>query len=455
MKYLPKGISVKDLEDVNTSRERSPRRPSSPTTNEFDDLSTNQGTRSSWKAGKNCAVEEDNPSAAQKRTWSDLRPTGRQKIYGFSPATRRSGANRPPSTHSISSMFTPRTGEDVIGGRAVLHDDVINAIAPVPGGDVDNQRPVRFLSAGEDRAVVLSEWDLDDGGYKEVARWTGGHSSGVNAVAVLGTGGDGTQLRFATGGRDTDVRLWSMENGEAVSESVGRFQGHELTVTALLGSDDGKHVVSGSRDGSVVVWDAEHDHMQAHVNLSRNLVTALAWYGSSESQQVIQTSEDLVTKLWDMRAGSVVLKFDVTQYIPLCVSSHAGSSEFHVVTGHKGVAGGEGGECRLWDVRNGKCIDSTSRRGGHSGSVVGVSALAPGVFATCGTDSSVRLWNDSTLSRVGKSRTVAGGSLSVAAGMDGAFAAGSHFGGVRVWSVCMDEQEEVSLNRAVFAPGGG
>jgi WD40 repeat protein len=50
------------------------------------------------------------------------------------------------------------------------------------------------------------------------------------------------------------IRVWDAETGNVV---IGPLRGHEDYVTSVGFSQDGRCIVSGSRDKTIRVWDAE------------------------------------------------------------------------------------------------------------------------------------------------------------------------------------------------------
>ncbi|THH13419.1 hypothetical protein EW146_g6789, partial [Bondarzewia mesenterica] len=77
----------------------------------------------------------------------------------------------------------------------------------------------------------------------------GKHTSWVNSVAFSPDG-----KHIVSGSGDKTIRVWDAETGAAVSAP---FEGHTLGVTSVAFSPDGKRIVSGSGDTTIRVWDAE------------------------------------------------------------------------------------------------------------------------------------------------------------------------------------------------------
>jgi|AntAceMinimDraft_5_1070358.scaffolds.fasta_scaffold01318_3 WD40 repeat protein len=102
------------------------------------------------------------------------------------------------------------------------------------------------------------------------------HGGAVMSVAWLDGGG------FATGGEEGMVGMWSSVTGECAA----RLTGHTHAVTCLLHvetAQQGRRVVSGSRDRSVRVWKIEGNMGRTSQTLSGHTdhVTALAFATSS------------------------------------------------------------------------------------------------------------------------------------------------------------------------------
>ena len=123
-------------------------------------------------------------------------------------------------------------------------------------------------------------------------RWEG-HRRGVNAAAY----GPSTGCAY-TAGRDLTIRQWSRRE----AESIRSLEGHELNIAALALSPDERLLCSGARDTSVRLWDTDSGAQLAMNKTPRNLVTALRWV-PGEGTSVLQASEDLRLRVWDVRSG--------------------------------------------------------------------------------------------------------------------------------------------------------
>ena len=60
--------------------------------------------------------------------------------------------------------------------------------------------------------------------------------------------------RIVSGSRDTTVRLWDADTGQQIGQPMTR---HRDVVRSVAFSPDGKRIVSGSLDNTVRVWNVD------------------------------------------------------------------------------------------------------------------------------------------------------------------------------------------------------
>jgi WD40 repeat protein len=75
-----------------------------------------------------------------------------------------------------------------------------------------------------------------------------GHTDSVNSVAFSPDG-----QHIVSGSDDKTIRVWNAMTGETVA---GPFTGHTDWVMSVAFSPDGQHIVSGSGDQTICVWNA-------------------------------------------------------------------------------------------------------------------------------------------------------------------------------------------------------
>jgi WD40 repeat protein len=75
-----------------------------------------------------------------------------------------------------------------------------------------------------------------------------GHTDEVDSVAFSPDG-----KHIVSGSHDKTIRVWDAVTGDIVS---GPFEGHTSAVNSVAFSPDGKYIVIGSDDKTIRVWDA-------------------------------------------------------------------------------------------------------------------------------------------------------------------------------------------------------
>ncbi|TFK62569.1 WD40 repeat-like protein, partial [Pluteus cervinus] len=141
-----------------------------------------------------------------------------------------------------------------------------------------------------------------------------GHKSDVNSVAYSPDG-----RHVVSGSNDHTVRIWDASTGQQVGQPL---QGHSRIVTSVAYSPDSRHVVSGSSDTTVRIWDAGTGQqvgqpLQGHSSEVRSvayspdgshplqghssIVTSVAY--SPDGRHVVSGSEDNTVRIWDASTG--------------------------------------------------------------------------------------------------------------------------------------------------------
>ncbi|KAI5117482.1 hypothetical protein M0805_003363 [Coniferiporia weirii] len=169
-------------------------------------------------------------------------PDGKHIVSGSSDRTLR-----------IWDIYTGKAvGEPLTG-----HSDYIRSVAYSPDG--------RHIVSGSDD-YTLRIWDAHT--RKPVGEPLTGHSHWVWSIAYspdgkhIASGSSDRTLRIwdahirkAVGESltaDMTIRIWDTHTGKAVGESL---TGHSHWVKSVAYSPDGRHIVSGSEDNSLRIWD--------------------------------------------------------------------------------------------------------------------------------------------------------------------------------------------------------
>ena len=123
-----------------------------------------------------------------------------------------------------------------------------------------------------------------------------GHTSSVVSVVFSSDG-----RHIVSGSSDQTIRVWDAQTGGQVGNPL---QGHTNLVNSVAFSPDGRHIVSGSRDQTIQVWDAQTggqvgNPLQGHPGR----VNSIAF--SPDGRYIVSGSEDQTIRVWDVQASII------------------------------------------------------------------------------------------------------------------------------------------------------
>jgi WD40 repeat protein len=171
-----------------------------------------------------------------------------------------------------------------------------------------------------------------------------GHKAQVNDIAFI----LGTRL-LATSSDDKSLRVWNLDTGNQVGEPL---LAHDAGVTRIAASPDGRWIVSGAADGSILVWEVATNETVAELKRVPVLFKGHeeeVWDPSvifaPDSETFASASLDKTVCVWKRKTGEIVLG-------PLKVGSDANSVAYS--PDGKKLAAGTDKHIIVWNTKTGK-----------------------------------------------------------------------------------------------------
>ena len=189
---------------------------------------------------------------------------------------------------------------------------------------------------------------------------------------------DGTHA--LTGSRDGTVQLWDLADGRCMH----KLEGHREVVYDVAFSADQRLALSASHDKSVRVWDLESGKCTRVLKGHVNEVWKAIW--SADSCRALSGSNDDTIRLWDVATGQCLRAF----------KGHTGHIRAlaWAEDQRRMLSGSWDNTVRLWDTHTGECLRVYS---GHTHSVMAVAWTPDNSRALTGSsDRTVRLWEINT-----------------------------------------------------------
>jgi len=164
-----------------------------------------------------------------------------------------------------------------------------------------------------------------------------GHEGPVQSVAVSA---DGRTL--LSGSADQTLILWDLESGEIIRS----LSGHTGTVHSGVFLNNGRHALSASADGSLILWDLETGESLRQFTGHQGPIYDIALHPTEP--WALSASADQSLILWDLESGEIVRQF----------TGHTGAVT-SVAIHHEGLLAISGSTDRsviIWDVASGEVL---------------------------------------------------------------------------------------------------
>ena len=204
------------------------------------------------------------------------------------------------------------------------------------------------------------------------------HQHGVTTIAL-----SFNQKFLATGGMSGDIRTWEIRSRELISH----LKEHTSKVTKIQILPDDIHLISSSRDKSILGWDLKNEkrisnHTQRKGGINSYTISPV------NPSQILSIGQERMITYWDMAKSQ-------PEYTLNSSPNPAESDELFTINcspdGKFFVTGGSLGIIRLWELGTGKCV---AEQKGHS-AVIECAVFSPDgkQIVTTGQDGLVLVWN--------------------------------------------------------------
>ncbi|RXM35985.1 WD repeat-containing protein 48 [Acipenser ruthenus] len=216
---------------------------------------------------------------------------------------------------------------------------------------------VVLVLAGATLFLVIWKRDLYQVSYvirDEVEKY---NRNGVNALQL-----DPTLNRLFTAGRDSIIRIWSV-NQHKQDPYIASMEHHTDWVNDIVLCCNGKTLISASSDTTVKVWNAHKGFCMSTLRTHKDYVKALAY--AKDKEVVASAGLDRQIFLWDVNTLTALTASNNT----VTTSSLSGNKDSIyslamnqmgtvIVSGstEKCLSGSSDGTIRLWSLGQQRCI---------------------------------------------------------------------------------------------------
>ncbi|MGK7881377.1 MAG: hypothetical protein AB4060_14965 [Crocosphaera sp.] len=228
----------------------------------------------------------------------------------------------------------------------------------------------QYLVFGSYKTVKL--WDVQSQTLIDTFK---GHQGWVTSIAF-----SPDNKHIVSGSYDNTIKLWDWDINS--KKLIHTFEGHEDWVNSVAFSPDGKYLVSGSNDNTVKLWNVQDKKLIHTFKGHQDSVNSVAFSPNKKDQYIVSGSDDKTVKRWDVQSKKLIHSFEGHQNY---VNSVAFSPDGQYI-----VSGSKDKTVKLWNIKDKKLIDTFE---GHEDWVNSVAFSPDGQYLLSGSyDNTLRRW---------------------------------------------------------------
>ncbi len=156
-----------------------------------------------------------------------------------------------------------------------------------------------LVSGSADKTIKV--WSLETG---KLIHTLNGHSSWVNTVAITPDG-----KTIVSGSADKTIKIWDLDN-QKLKTTIKR-ENELQSIVSLAISPDGKIIVSGDTANKITFWNLESGELIRTLEGHSDWIKVL--FITSDSKALISGSRDGTLKIWQSYLGSEKESFKLNQ----------------------------------------------------------------------------------------------------------------------------------------------
>ncbi len=172
---------------------------------------------------------------------------------------------------------------------------------------------------------------------------------------------------------------------QIATDEIIQFEGHDAPVTSAGFNPDGQSVISGSQDGTLILWSHEDGQLTQQSSIEGHTETVIFVGFSPDGQVILSSSQDDTLILWDVEDGQLVQRSVLEGHVD-DVDGFVFKQDSSTV-----VSVSKDNNAILWDVESGERLATFT---GHRGDVWAV-AYHPTepLILTGSQDNTVIIWD--------------------------------------------------------------